>query len=295
MLPPPSPRLSDSRHAPDGWPLENKAAEINFNSRALQEQIDKLRSSIQTPSSPSTRGASSPLPSTAQPTPTRLSLEKYKAQVKSLELEVEELRSEKAVLEATLLRRDTSSSAGLNGLTHVAATEDLEPILAELSNAKSERDATITQNKLLQQQIDSLNSIMHQKQTAIEENASREESLASQVASQDNDLKEKTSRLLELETKLKESETKCAEAEILARENSELVKTLKEAVAAKTSKEDETAAVVNAKDMEIAQLEARLKRDLLEANEQTRELTRQVDELRLAGQVCHAFQASQPC
>lgn len=64
-----------------------------------------------------------------------------------------------------------------------------------------------------------------------------------------------------------------------------LIVQLKEAVEAREGEQSESAAVVKAKNTEIALLEARVEKAYAELEEERRELGAQVDELRRAGQV----------
>ena len=194
-------------------------------------------------------------------------------QVKMLEQEVEELKAEKPHIDAL-------SSSYVDG--------DMESLISQLAALRSERDGLSTQQTALQQELNSINLTLQQKQSSIDSLSSREEDLSALVASHESTLLDKDAKLKAAESKLKDVEAKGREADVRLKEFEELVGTLKEALDAKTSKEDETAAVVRAKDMEIDQLNSRFTREMGDVIEQNKELSRQVDELRMAGQVSRA-------
>ena len=104
----------------------------------------------------------------------------------------------------------------------------------------------------------------------------------SKIESLERAVKESTLDLTQLKT---DSENRQKELQSKLEDNEQMLKNLKEVLTAKEGQETESGAVLAAKDKEIVLLESRVEKTSKEWEEERTDLQRQVQELRLAGQV----------
>lgn len=251
---------SDSRNGFDMKSFEAK-------NRAIQDQISRLMDGKKSPSSPAavsspTMATSSSFPSSGSSTTVQLlqlQMERLKSQVESLEKE------------NSLLQSAVASQPTVEQTDNTALQNELSDALKQVQVVKEERDTALSQLSTARNETASAQRIVEDKQAKIDSLSQSNTSLTTQVNG--------------LQDSAREAETKTKDLTAIVDEKESLIKTLKEAVEAKAGKEDEAAAAIKAKDVEIGLLESRIKRAAADFDDERKDLLTQVDELRTAGQV----------
>ncbi|KAG8956234.1 hypothetical protein FRC04_004311 [Tulasnella sp. 424] len=250
---------SDSRNGFDMKSFEAK-------NRAIQDQISRLMDGKKSPSSPAavsspTMATSSSFPGSGSSTTVQLlqlQMERLKSQVESLEKE------------NSLLQSAVASQPTVEQTDNTALQNELSDALKQVQVVKEERDTALSQLSTARNETASAQRIVEDKQAKIDSLSQSNSSLTTQVNG--------------LQDSAREAETKVKDLTAIVDEKESLIKTLKEAVEAKAGKEDEAAAAIKAKDVEIGLLESRIKRAAADFEDERKDLFNQVDELRTAGQ-----------
>ena len=208
---------------------------------------------------------------------------RLQSRLDALEYENEELRQKADSAEASATApsqsRATSSTdsyttahSPMIDTTPAAETSALREKVEYLTK---ERDSLAQERDGLSIRISTLEAAAKTQERTLAERESKIESLERAV-------KESSLDLNQLKT---DSENRQKELQSKLEDNEEMLKNLKEVLSAKEGQETESGAVLAAKDKEIALLESRVEKTSKEWEEERIELQRQVQELRLAGQV----------
>ena len=259
MPPPASPiGLSNSRSVSlnDG-PLkdnsadpENSLLDLEMNGRALQEKISMLMGAKSTPSSAkrtSRPSSVSSVHSSSYTAELQAHIDRLQSRVDSLDYENKQLRDESA-----------NSNNG-----------ELSEVKSCVETLQAQRKETMARILELETQMKTSERSVNERNTRIE---SLERQLSQSAADSERQKVEADNRLKDLRAKLDDGES--------------MVKNLKEAIEAKEGLENQNDVVLKAKNSEITLLESRLQKVSADWNQDKKELGAQVDELRLAGQVC---------
>ena len=213
---------------------------------------------------------------------------RLQSRLDALEYENEELRQKsdaaEALAAASSQSRATSSTdsyttahSPMIDITPAAETSALREKVEYLTK---ERDSLTRERDALSTRVSALEAAAKTQERMLAERESKIESLERAVKESNLDL-----------TQLKnDSENRQKELQSKLEDNEQMLKNLKEVLTAKEGQETESGAVLAAKDKEIVLLESRVEKSSKEWEEERTELQRQVQELRLAGQVskfCH--------
>lgn len=152
---------------------------------------------------------------------------------------------------------------------------DTSALRDKIENLTKERDSLTQERDGLSTRVSTLEGAAKTQERTLAERESKIESLERAV-------KESTLDLTQFKT---DSENRQKELQSKLEDNEQMVKNLKEVLTAKEGQETESGAILAAKDKEVALLESRIEKASKEWEEERTELQRQVQELRLAGQV----------
>ena len=212
---------------------------------------------------------------------------RLQSRLDALEYENEELRQKvdtsETLAAASSQSRATSSSDSYttahSPMIDTTPAADTSTLHEKLEHLMEERNSLTRERDEFSIRVSTLEATIKTQERALAERESRIESLERAV-------KESTLDLTQLKT---DSENRQKELQSKLQDNEAMLKNLKEVITAKEGQETESGAVLVAKDKEIALLENRVENNSKEWEEERTELQRQVQELRLAGQVSHLF------
>ena len=216
---------------------------------------------------------------------------RLQSRLDALEYENGELRQKadaaEALAAASSQSRATSSSDSYttanSPMIDTTPAADTSTLYEKIERLTDERDSSTRERDELSTRVSTLEAAAKIQERTLAERESKIESLE-RVA------KESTLDLTQLKT---DSENRQKELQSRLEDNEIMLKNLKEILTAKEGQETESGAVLATKDKEIALLESRIEKTSKEWEEERMELQRQVQELRLAGQVSHFLHAPQ--
>ena len=208
---------------------------------------------------------------------------RLQSRLDALEYENEELRQKadaaEAVAAAASQSRATSSTDSYttanSPMIDITPAADTSTLREKVEHLTKERDSLSQERDGLAMRISTLEVSAKTQERTLAERESKIESLERAV-------KESTLDLTQLKT---DSENRQKELQSKLEDNEQMLKNLKEVLTAKEGQETESGAVLAAKDKEIVLLESRVEKTSKEWEEERTDLQRQVQELRLAGQV----------
>ena len=208
---------------------------------------------------------------------------RLQSRLDALEYENEELRQKadaaEAVAAAASQSRATSSTDSYttanSPMIDITPAADTSTLREKVEHLTKERDSLSQERDGLAIRISTLEVSAKTQERTLAERESKIESLERAV-------KESTLDLTQLKT---DSENRQKELQSKLEDNEQMLKNLKEVLTAKEGQETESGAVLAAKDKEIVLLESRVEKTSKEWEEERTDLQRQVQELRLAGQV----------
>ena len=203
---------------------------------------------------------------------------RLQSRLDALEYENEELR-QKADAAASSQSRATSSSDSYttahSPMIDTTPTADTFTLHEKIEHLIEERNSLTKERDEFSMRVSTLEAAAKTQERTLAERESKIESLERAV-------KESALDLTQLKT---DSENRQKELQSKLQDNEAMLKSLKEVITAKEGQETESGAVLAAKDKEIALLESRVEKTSKEWEEERTDLQRQVQELRLAGQV----------
>jgi len=210
---------------------------------------------------------------------------RLQSRLDALEYENEELRQKADAAEPLAptfsLSRATSSSdsytTASSPMVDTTPAADTSALNEKIEYLSKERSSLTKERDELSARVSSLEAAAKTQERALAERESKIESLERTV-------KESTLDLTQLKT---DSENRQKELQSKLEDNEQMLKNLKEVLTAKEGQETESGAVLATKDKEIVLLESRIEKTSKEWEEERTDLQRQVQELRLAGQVNH--------
>jgi len=216
---------------------------------------------------------------------------RLQSRLDALEFENEELRQKVDTAEALAAvssqSRATSSSDSYttahSPMIDTTPAADTSTLHEKIEHLTEERNSLTRERDEFSMRVSTLEATAKTQERTLAERESRIESLERAV-------KESALDLTQLKT---DSENRQKELQSKLQDNEEMLKNLKEVITAKEGQETESGAVLVAKDKEIALLESRVEKTSKEWEEERTELQRQVQELRLAGQVSRFFYTPQ--
>lgn len=160
----------------------------------------------------------------------------------------------------------------------ITPAADTSALYEKIEHLTEERNSLTKERDEFSMRVSTLEAAAKTQERTLAERESKIEALERAV-------KESTLDLTQLKT---DSENRQKELQSKLQDNEAMLKNLKEVITAKEGQETESGAVLAAKDKEIALLESRVEKTSKEWEEERTELHRQVQELRLAGQVNHS-------
>ena len=208
---------------------------------------------------------------------------RLQSRLDALEYENEELRQRADAAEAlaaTSPQSRATSSADSYATAHsplidITPAADTSALREKIEHLTNDRDSLTKERDELSTRVSGLETAAKTQERTLAERESKIESLERAV-------KESTLDLTQLKT---DSENRQKELQSKLEDNEQMLNNLKEVLTAKEGQETESGAVLAAKDKEIALLGSRIEKTSKEWEEERIELQRQVQELRLAGQV----------
>ena len=208
---------------------------------------------------------------------------RLQSRLDALEYENEELRQKadaaEALAAASSQSRATSSSDSYttahSPMIDITPAADTSALHEKIEHLIEERNSLTKERDEFSIRVSTLEAAAKTQERTLAERESKIESLERAV-------KESTLDLTQLKT---DSENRQKELQSKLQDNEAMLKSLKEVITAKEGQESESGAVLAAKDKEIALLESRVEKTSKEWEEERTDLQRQVQELRLAGQV----------
>ena len=290
MPPPSSPSLSS---------MASRDEEDNLSASASLQSLHTAR--MQRTISASSVGPGSPRPGSAASSTTNdwvrqqelltEDIARLQSRLDALEYENEELRQKADAAEALAATssqsRATSSTDSYTTANSpmIDTTPAADPSVSDekIEYLTKERDSLTKERDELSTRVFALETTAKTQERTLAERESKIESLERAV-------KESTLDLTQLKV---DSENRQKELQSKLEDNEEMLKNIKEVLTAKEGQETESGAVLAAKDKEIGLLENRVEKISKEWEEERTELQRQVQELRLAGQV-NRFSPSAP-
>ena len=290
MPPPSSPSLSS---------MASRDEEDNLSASASLQSLHTAR--MQRTISASSVGPGSPRPGSAASSTTNdwvrqqelltEDIARLQSRLDALEYENEELRQKadaaEALAAASSQSRATSSTDSYTTAKSpmIDTTPAADPSVSDekIEYLTKERDSLTKERDELSTRVFALETTAKTQERTLAERESKIESLERAV-------KESTLDLTQLKV---DSENRQKELQSKLEDNEEMLKNIKEVLTAKEGQETESGAVLAAKDKEIGLLENRIEKISKEWEEERTELQRQVQELRLAGQV-NRFSPSAP-
>ena len=290
MPPPSSPSLSS---------MASRDEEDNLSASASLQSLHTAR--MQRTLSASSVGPGSPRPGSAASSTTNdwvrqqelltEDIARLQSRLDALEYENEELRQKADAAEALAATssqsRATSSTDSYTTANSpmIDTTPAADPSVSDekIEYLTKERDSLTKERDELSTRVFALETTAKAQERTLAERESKIESLERAV-------KESTLDLAQLKV---DSENRQKELQSKLEDNEEMLKNIKEVLTAKEGQETESGAVLAAKDKEIGLLENRVEKISKEWEEERTELQRQVQELRLAGQV-NRFSPSAP-
>lgn len=212
---------------------------------------------------------------------------RLQSRLDALEYENGELRQKadaaEALATASSQSRATSSSdsytTAISPMIDTTPAADTSVLYGKIEHLADERDSLTKERDELSARVSTLEVATKTQERILAERESKIQSLERAV-------KESTLDLTQLKA---DSENRQRELQSKLEDNEVMLKNLKEVLTVKEGQETESGAVLAAKDKEIALLESRVEKTSKEWEEERTDLQRQVQELRLAGQVSHSF------
>ena len=212
---------------------------------------------------------------------------RLQSRLDALEFENEELRQKtdttEALAGASSQSRATSSSdsytTARSPMIDTTPAADTPTLHEKIEHLTKERESLAKEREELSTRVSTLEMAAKTQERTLAERESKIESLERAV-------KESALDLTQLKT---DSENRQKELQSKLQDNEAMLKNLKEVLTVKEGQETESGVTLAAKDKEIALLESRIGKTSKEWEEEKTELQRQVQELRLAGQVSHIF------
>ena len=208
---------------------------------------------------------------------------RLQSRLDALEYENEELRQKSDAAEtlaaASSQSRATSSTDSYttahSPMIDTTPAAETSALREKVEHLTKERDSLAQERDGLTMRVSTLESAAKTQERTLAERESKIESLERAV-------KESSLDLTQLKT---DSENRQKELQSKLEDNEQMLKNLKEVLSTKEGQETESGAVLAAKDKEIVLLGSRIEKTSNEWEEERTELQRQVQELRLAGQV----------
>lgn len=228
-------------------------SDLITNGQSLRDRIAQLASGkVSSSSSPRTKPPSSPIFASTNHFP---QIDTPDPTLSSLRLELESLQSDNSRL------RSAVENLEMRQANDMQVTDTL----------RTERDDALARISMLETSLKTSERSSKEQAVKIE---SLERNLVNITADMDKARTDGESRIRDMQSRLEDKDT--------------LLQNLKEAVEKKEGLENETDAILKAKNAEIALLEARVNKAYAELDAERKQLGSQVDELRQAGQV-HLF------
>ena len=218
---------------------------------------------------------------------------RLQSRLDALEYENSELRQKadaaEALAAASSQSRATSSTDSYttahSPMIDITPAAETSALREKFENLTEERDSLAHERDGLSMRVSILDAAAKTQERTLAERESKIESLERAV-------KESSLDLTRLKT---DSENRQKDLQSKFEDNEQMLKNLKEVLTAKEGQENESGAVLAAKDKEIALLESRVEKTSKEWEEERSELQRQVQELRLAGQVNYFLHLHRLC
>lgn len=216
---------------------------------------------------------------------------RLQSRLDALEYENGELRQKADAAEAVADSSQSRATSSTDSYTtahspmiDITPAAESSVIREKVEYLTKERDSLTQERDGLSMRVSTLEAAAKTQERALAERESKIESLERAV-------KEASLDLIQLKT---DSENRQKELQSKLEDNEEMLKNLKEVLTAKEGQETESGAVLAAKDKEITLLQTRTEKASKEWEEERTELQRQVQELRLAGQVSRLLRPRRP-
>jgi len=205
-------------------------------------------------------------------------ISRLQSRLDAMEYENEELRQKLDAAPPSQSRPTSSTDSYTTAHSPMIDTTPAADTLAlheKIEHLIGERDSLTKGRDELATRVSTLEAAAKTQERALAERESK-------IVSLERAVKESTLDLTQLRT---DSENRQKELQSKLEDNEAMLKNLKEVLTTKEGQETESGVILATKDKEIALLESRIEKSSREWEEERTDLQRQVQELRLAGQV----------